>query len=467
MHRKHVRPLSADEASARGGAHVAALSRPVAAGVALCSLCIGCLKTPDRSATSAFDVNLGPPANFEVDGAPLCFVGANNYYLAYKPKPMVDDVLESAHAMGIKVVRIWGFIDRGSLDGSVRSIDGDGMKDGFYFQAWDPKAQHAVYNDGTNGLRGLDYALFKAGQLGLKIVLVLTNNWKDFGGMDQYLAWYGLTAHRDFYTEPVVKQSYKDWVSHLAMRENGFTHRPYRDDPTIFAWELGNEPRGGPGTPSNVLTSWAQEMSAYLKSIDHNHLVAVGDEGFLDGGGEHWTYKANDGVDHRSLTGLPAVDYGTFHMYPEDWGTGFSWADHWISEHARVARELGKPTVLEEYGVKVTRNDAGRVTGGLDRRLSLYTRWNDLTLERGGNASMFWMLAGAETDGGVCKDYDHYNVYAGDETGNLLADFAKRFATAAPACLSASGAALGAPSAFVRVRRTRPTVAVGWLPEPG
>ncbi|HWZ89903.1 MAG TPA: cellulase family glycosylhydrolase, partial [Polyangiaceae bacterium] len=443
-------------------------SRPLWASVAWCSVCVSCLKAADRGPKSTLDLSRNPPANFEVDGAPLCFVGTNNYYLAYKPKPMVDDVLESARAMGIKVVRIWGFIDRGSLDGSVRSTDGDGTKDGFYFQAWDPEQRRAVYNDGPNGLVGLDYALFKAGQLGLKIVLVLTNNWKEFGGMDQYLAWYGLSAHQDFYTEARVKQSYKDWAYHLVSRENSLTHRAYRDDPTIFAWELGNEPRGGRGTPSSVLTSWAEEMSGYLKSIDSNHLVAVGDEGFLDGGGEHWTYQANDGVDHRALTGIRAVDYGTFHMYPEDWGTGFAWADHWISEHERVARELGKPTVLEEYGVKVVRDEAGQIASGLERRVSLYARWNELTLERGGNAAMFWMLAGAERAGGVYQDYDHYSVYRGDAAANLLADFAKRFATDAPACLSATnGAASANPSPFVRVRGPRPTVVLGWLPDAG
>jgi mannan endo-1,4-beta-mannosidase len=207
-------------------------------------------------------------------------------------------------------------------------------------------------------------------------------------------------------------------------------------------------------------------MSTYLKSIDPNHLVAVGDEGFLDSGGEHWTYKGTEGVDHRSLTALQAVDYGTYHMYPDDWGTGPSWADRWIDEHERVARELGKPTVLEEYGVKVVRDDAGRITGGLDRRISLYARWNDLAMKRGGNAAMFWLLAGTESAGGVYKDYDHYGVYRRDDTANLLADFAKRFATAAPACRSASTSP-GQASPFVRVRRPTPVVAVGWLASHG
>src|SRR6187431_233626 len=208
-------------------------------------------------ARTALDVEQNPATNFELDGAPFCFVGANNYYLTYKPRPMVDDVLESARAMGVKVVRIWGFIDRGSLDGSVRSIDGDGTKQGFYFQAWDPVQQRAIFNDGPNGLRGLDYALAKAGQLGLKVVLVLTNNWHEFGGMDQYLAWYGLSAHSDFYRDQRVRDAYESWLFHLASHVNGLTKLAYRDDPTIFGWELANEPRGTSGTPSQVLTRWA------------------------------------------------------------------------------------------------------------------------------------------------------------------------------------------------------------------
>ncbi|MEI9948600.1 MAG: cellulase family glycosylhydrolase [Pseudomonadota bacterium] len=167
---------------------------------------------------------------------------------------------------------------------------------------------------------------------------------------------------------PRVRQAYKAWLWHLSMRVNGLTNRVYRDDPTIFAWELANEPRGTTGTPSRVLTQWASEMSSYLKSIDQNHLVAVGDEGFLDGESEHWTYHANNGVDHRALTALPSIDYGTFHMYPDTWGTGFGWSERWIDDHLSVARRLGKPTVLEEYGLKVTRDSLGRVSDGLPER---------------------------------------------------------------------------------------------------
>jgi len=416
-----------------------------------CSFSIGCASAPSRS---ALDVAKNPATNFELDGKPFCFVGANNYYLAYKPRPMVDDVLEAARATGVRVVRIWGFIDRGSLDGRVRSVDGDGTKQGFYFQAWDPVAKQAIFNDGPSGLQGLDYALAKAGQLGLKVVLVLTNNWREFGGMDQYLEWYGLSAHADFYGDPRVRQAYKAWLWHLSTRVNSLTQRAYRDDEAIFAWELANEPRGTTGTPNQLLTRWANEMSAYLKSIDPNHLVAVGDEGFLEGDSQHWTYHADNGVDHRALTALPGIDYGTFHMYPETWGTGFGWSERWIDDHLSLARELGKPSVLEEYGLKVTRDALGRVSHGLPLRLESYTAWNERVLEHGGNATMFWLLAGRDTEhGGWYPDYDQFSVYRGDATAELLHGFAERFATRAPAC--SSGVPSTSRSAFVRVQRTR------------
>lgn len=65
----------------------------------------------------------------------------------------------------------------------------------------------------------------------------------------------------------------------------GFVGR-YVNEPGIMAWELANEPRcGGSSTSassscnSTTITKWATTISAYIKSIDSNHLVAIGDEG--------------------------------------------------------------------------------------------------------------------------------------------------------------------------------------------
>jgi len=443
----------------------------------------GCLKTPARSAASPLEVPRNPPAAFEYRGKPFCYAGANNYYLAYKPRPMVDDVLRSARELGFPVMRMWGFVDIGSLDGSVKSVDPnsdpDGKKDGAYFQYWDSKLRRPVVNEGPDGLERLDYAIAKAGELGVKIILVLTNNWHDFGGMDQYLRWFGRDKHHEFYTAPEVRAAYKSYVAAIVNRRNSINGKLYRDDPTIFSWELANEPRckgsgsASTGWTNRTIVTWVEEMTSYIRSLDQNHLISIGDEGFLDAGGGHWAYEANDGVDHEAMTAVKDVDFGTFHLYPEHWGTTLDWGRRWIIDHVAVARRLGKPTVLEEYGIQVVRDERGAIVRGLDDRLEHYEIWNDTLLEMGGAGSMVWILSGIDPSakGGLYPDYDQYTAYRGDETARLLARYAKKFTNHAPACrLSDPAPDASAPSEFVRVRKQREKVAAasyGWAFDDG
>jgi mannan endo-1,4-beta-mannosidase len=399
---------------------------------------------------AAPDSEFEPSATFEVDGKPFCFAGSNNYYPIYKPKPVVDDLFAAARELNLKVMRVWGMLDRGSLDGSVANTDGEGQKQGVYFQYWDTSQQRPAYNDGADGLQRLDYVLAAAAANDIKLIVVLVNNWRAFGGMDQYLTWYGRDEHHEFFSAPELRQAYRSWVEHVVTRKSSLTGRKYSEDPTIFGWELANEPRckgGGAfdrdhGWDEHTLTSWAGEMSSYIKSLDPNHLVSVGDEGFLNANGDHWAYRANDGVDHRALTALPNVDFGTFHLYPDDWGVPAGFSERWIVDHLKVARALGKPTVLEEYGVKATH--------GSSERFRSYQRWNELLLERGGSAALPWMLAGNDTTGRY-PDFDGFAFYRDDALGKLIGGYARRFSEA-PACRAQLGPS-AAPSPFVRVRR--------------
>jgi mannan endo-1,4-beta-mannosidase len=446
------------------------------AGVLALALATGCIKTPDRYAASTLDVKVNPAATFELEGEPFCFGGSNNYYPLFKPRHVVDDLFNAARDLDFRVMRVWAMMDRGSFDGTVPNSDPDGPeKEGVYFQYWDTEKKAPAYNDGPNGLERLDYVLASAERANVKVSMVLVNNWRAFGGIDQYLMWYGRDKHHEFFSEPELRQAYKNWAQHLIMRKNTITGRLYRDDPTIFAWGLANEPRckGGAafdrstGWTNDTLTNWVDEMSRYIKSLDPNHMVSVGDEGFLNGGGEHWAYKANDGVDHAAITALPAIDYGTFHMYVDQWGGTPEWGEKWIVDHLKVARSLGKPTVLEEFGLRVTRkNDKlGPIVSGWPERERAYTRWNEIMLRRGGNGSLSWMLSGIDNDLPRYPDYDHYGYYKDDETGILLGDYAKRFKTA-PACESALPGD-GTKSPFVRVRKPKEQVAVGWLESKG
>ncbi|HEX6290786.1 MAG TPA: cellulose binding domain-containing protein [Herpetosiphonaceae bacterium] len=361
--------------------------------------------------------------NFVLDGRPFYFGGTNNYYLIYKSNLMVDDVLNDAVSMNLRVIRSWAFIDRGSLDGSVPNVDGSGEKDGIYFQYWDRAAGRPAYNNGANGLQKLDYVLARAGQLGLKVTVVLTNNWKDFGGMDQYVTWYGLPYHDQFYTDARVKQAYKNWAAHLINRVNSITGVRYRDDPAIFAWELANEPRcinankptSGTCTTTTI-TNWTSEMSAYIKQLDPNHMVAVGDEGFLNWGrGSDWPYNAADGVDFEALLRIPSIDFGTYHLYPDHWGKTDAWGTQWIRDHISTAQTIGKPSVLEEFGFqnKATRD-------------GVYQTWTNTVYQNSGNGWMFWILSGVQDNGSLYPDYDGFTVYYPSSTATLLANAAQQ-----------------------------------------
>ncbi|MEY2934504.1 MAG: hypothetical protein RL033_5253 [Pseudomonadota bacterium] len=362
----------------------------------------------------------------ELGGNEFHFVGSNNYYLMYGSQPMVDDVLGAAARAGFNTMRTWGFLDIGT-PGGTDSIRGPSRD--VYFQYWD--GTRPAYNDGPDGLERLDYVIARAAELGLRLVIPLVNNWNDFGGMDQYVRW-GETAaggagaggrtwyHDDFYTDPVLRGWYKDWIAHVLDRVNTLTGVRYRDDPTIAMWELGNEPRcTGAGVygrsdscTTATLVAWADELSQYVKSIDRQHLLSVGDEGFYClPMGSHWTEQCGDGVDSQALLALRDVDVMSFHLYPDSWGTDAAWGNDWIARHFADARALGKVALLGEFGIR-------------DQRLRnrVYQDWLNGVAAAGGNA-LYWILSGIEDDGSVYGDFDGFTVYADDPVFQTLSNF--------------------------------------------
>jgi mannan endo-1,4-beta-mannosidase len=348
---------------------------------------------------------VGP--NLMLDGKPFRFVGTNNYYLMYKSPFMVDDMLQTAAANGFTVVRTWGWLETN--------------QEGVNFQSFDGTAP--VYNDGATGLEHLDYVIARAGELGLKLVIPFTNNWADFGGMDQYVRWAGGSYHDDFYTNPVVKQWYKDWISHLLHHVNTVNGIAYKDDPTIMTWELANEPRcvGSGALPrsanctTDTLTGWASEMSAYIKSVDPKHLVGSGSEGFLNiAGNTDGTRNGSDGVDELAIAKLPTIDVLSYHLYPDWWNKDQAWSTVWIKDHIKLAQKIHKPSMLGEFGWrdKTTRN-------------TVFKNWTDTVLFYGGTGALYWILSGHNDDGSLYGDYDGFTVYCPSPVCTTIANAAK------------------------------------------
>jgi mannan endo-1,4-beta-mannosidase len=362
--------------------------------------------------------------SFWLHGSPFRFGGTNIYSPMYSNRAGVDALLGTAHAAQQNVVRTWTWIDIGG--NGTPSIKN--AQNGFYFQYWPVNGAAPAYNDGTNGLQNLDYTIYRAGQLGMKLIMAFTNNWNDFGGMDQYVAWRGLTHHSDFYTDPTIRQWYKDWIGHLLNRVNTLTGIPYKDDPTIMMWELANEPRcgGSDGThyPAastcnpQTLVSWVQDVASYVKTVDPLHLLAVGDEGFYckDPKSSDWTMNCTQGGDTVGFAQAPAIDAMSMHLYPDSWSKNLAWSQTWITQHLTDAAGIGKPAYLGEYGWS-TQNT----------RLPVYFNWSNAVLANGGLAALQWdIIPGSPAP--AYSDPTGFDLYAGSPELLLLNNFSQMMA---------------------------------------
>jgi mannan endo-1,4-beta-mannosidase len=420
------------------------------------------------SSSSLFLVNAVPAGfvspsgtKFVKDGAPFYYAGTNCYYPNYAPNVMIDGSMSDAAAMKLRVFRLWAFLDCGTKTGDLtftNNADGLGQKNNCYIQYWDPVTRAPAYNTGDNGLKKLDYIIYKASQNGVKVWLPFTNNWIDFGGMKQYCLWLGLSNKDDFYTNPTIKQYYKNYISMLLNRTNTYTGIKYKDDPTIFAWELANEPRCESDTTGNTLVNWATEMSQYVKSIDPNHMVDVGDEGFYNipyAQGEDRSYcsHGSSGVDFIRLLKIPTIDFGSYHLYPDSWNTTADWGTTWIKNHIKDGIQIGKPVVLGEYGMKSNKD-------------SIYQTWHNAVLAMNGAGANFWMLAGVKDDGTMYPDYDGFTVYYPSATATVITNFANSMnaKTTAGACEPAGFSQLSPPDEF-NGTPTKPTFT--WEPSIG
>lgn len=114
--------------------------------------------------------------------------------------------------------------------------------------------------------RDVDRGLAIAAEEGVRVIIPLVDNWAWFGG---FAEWAALSGTRDFWNDPESRADFKAFISWLMNRKNTVTGVLYKDDPTIMAWELGNE-------IDKASADWIVDMAAHIKSIDANHLLIDG-----------------------------------------------------------------------------------------------------------------------------------------------------------------------------------------------
>ncbi|GAB4845082.1 Mannan endo-1,4-beta-mannosidase 2 [Ancistrocladus abbreviatus] len=276
---------------------------------------------------------------FVVNGSPFYFNGFNAYWMMHvaaetSERHKVSNLFAEAVAAGLCVCRTWAF-----SDGGYRALQ---ISPGVY-----------------------DERVFQANKYRVRLILSLSNNYHDFGGKAQYVNWakdagVPVNSEDDFYSNPVVKDHYKNHVMRVLTRINTITGVAYKDDPIIMAWELMNEPRCLDDSAGITLNRWVEEMSSFVKSLDNKHLVEIGMEGFY---GDSMPEKKQlnpgyqVGTDFLTNNLIEDIDFATIHAYPDQWLPGqnekdqMEFVQRWLSSHLTDSRTiLKKPLVFAEFG---------------------------------------------------------------------------------------------------------------------
>jgi mannan endo-1,4-beta-mannosidase len=348
-------------------------------------LFFGCGAQSDRlSAPKGFAQTRG--SRFVIDGKPFRFVGAN-VAVMYRDedRAAMPETLKQAAKMGIRVVRVWAFGEGGPNDIGPLADFADWPRTHPF--RWAP----GQWNE--EAFVHLDNVLVEAQRNNLRVQLCLTNWWRDTGGVTQYLRWAGIEGAADgsfpfginparamlFYTNETTRRLYREHLEKVATRRNTVSGVLYRDDPTIFGWELMNEAQAVTGHWAER-RAWIDEMSTYLKSLDPYHIVAPGDWGYRSAA-ERREWLA----DHR----LPTIDYCDVHNYPRDDGDSFVDSPNALREftenRAAASFSINKPLIFGEFGMSLTgHNGFGQS--------KWFRNFFESNVRAGSAGAMFWIL---------------------------------------------------------------------------
>ncbi|GAA5938373.1 uncharacterized protein JCM15063_000718 [Sporobolomyces koalae] len=307
-----------------------------------------------------------------LDGKPYRIVGPNIYWLGLdenvSPSPSYPDKGRIREAMAATV----------AMGGNTVRSHTLGISTGNKYSVW-PKA----YQTNDKAFDTIDYAIWAARNYGLRLLIPLTDNYAYYhGGKYDFIGWAGKDTSdpSQFYNSKTVVQMYKDYISVVLNHVNAYTGVRLGDDPTILAWETGNELGGymlGGGAPPKA---WTENIAAHILSLAPNTLVADGTDGLVDSTGA----LVNTGV---AATG---VDLVTDHFYP---------ALQWLLEKDRgYMSYYSKTFYVGEF-------DWTGANGGAD----LDTFYSTIEAMKG-TGSMMWSLFGHDAQ--CCNFVEHHDGYS-------------------------------------------------------
>ncbi|CAL9120849.1 unnamed protein product [Musa acuminata var. zebrina] len=319
--------------------------------VALIYLMLGDFKfSPGKSQLSFVQRN---GTQFVVDGRAFYVNGWNSYWLMDQSveessRPRVSEIFQTGAKMGMTVCRTWAF-----NDGAYHAL----------------QVSLGIFDERV--FKALDWVIVEARRHGIRLLLSLVNNLQHYGGKTQYVKWawdegFGLSSSNDsFFFDPSIRSYFKIYLKTILTRKNHLTGIEYRDDPTIFAWELMNEPQCASDASGDTLQEWIEEMTEFVKTIDKKHLLTIGLEGFYGPVSPEEKQNINPGKWYSTLgsdfvrnSKVPYVDFASAHIYPDQWlveadlNEKVEYISKWITSHIEDGEKtLNKPIMFTEFGL--------------------------------------------------------------------------------------------------------------------
>jgi mannan endo-1,4-beta-mannosidase len=292
---------------------------------------------------------------------PYSYIGTNYWYGSLLASKKVGDRK--------RLLRELDLMQKNGIDNLRILVGGDGGKYDFTVR---PALQYEQGKYDQDLLDGLDFLIAEMGKRKMYAVLFLTNNWEWSGGMSQYLEWSGkgtipvpaippntwpqyMSYTEKFHSCEPCMEALNNHVKFIMTRTNAYTKRKYTEDNTIMAWQVGNEPRLFTVENEAKFTTWLNNIVNLMDSLDKNHLISTGSEGLN---------SSNDKIEIFERTHQnPNIDYLTMHIWPKNWNwykaddaektlpTTLENAGKYIDAHIKVAQNLKRPIIIEEFGL--------------------------------------------------------------------------------------------------------------------
>ncbi|XP_078165756.1 mannan endo-1,4-beta-mannosidase 6-like [Carex rostrata] len=322
-------------------------------------------------------------------GEPVYLNGWNSYWLlSAGSHSAVSEMLKRGRGMGMGVCRTWAFSDGGPTPLQISP----GRFDETMFQE-------------------LDFVIYEARRQGIRLILSLVNNLNAFGGKAQYVVWAKANGENvtnladSFFSHPTIKLYYKNYLKTIVTRKNSYSGIRYSDEPAIFAWELMNEPRCLSNSSAPLIQAWIAEMASYIKTLDKNHLVTVGLEGFYSPNTTH-RLGINPGDWAASLcsdfilnSAIENIDFASVHAYPDSWipqanlEEKAQYLSNWVDSHINDSQQiLKKPVLFSEVGSHSISKQNGTYARDILLKI-VYDKIYESAKNRGaGSGALIWQL---------------------------------------------------------------------------